>query len=208
MLALVVLSVIASFEATQSLGVAFQYLESTEKAAENLHSLVSVKSAEKQQKRKNRGTKPESKKYSQVKQSEFTGLSFDSISFSYGHNKVLKNVGFTVESGEKIALVGPSGCGKSTIANLVLKFYEPDMGNVFIGKRKLSDIAPGDVRFMISVVDQSTYLFQDTLRNNLILAREDADDKKLLESLQQAHLWTWYQELENGLDTVPGEHGK
>jgi len=216
MLALVVLSVMASFEATQNLGTAFQYLETTERAAENLLSLtggllsyedrdLTARDLTDQEKDDIRPAKGSGS----LNTHEGAGsLLFDNVSFSYGENTVLDSVGFAIQSGEKAALVGPSGSGKSTVVNLLLKFYDPVRGFAAIGDNKLADIQPDRVRSMIAVVDQFTYLFQDTLRNNLKIARENAGERDLLQSLQDAHLWSWYQGLEKGLDTQLGEHGK
>ncbi|TVQ69682.1 MAG: thiol reductant ABC exporter subunit CydC [Balneolaceae bacterium] len=215
MLALVVLSVMASFEATQNLGTAFQYLETTERAAESLLSLTGgVLSFEDRDhtgrdlsdryKDDNRPAKESGTSNAQAAAS----LVFDNVRFSYCENPVLDGIGFAIQSREKAALVGPSGSGKSTVVNLLLKFYDPAGGFVSVGDNKLADIPADRVRAMIAVVDQFTYLFQDTLRSNLKIARENADDGDLLQSLQDAHLWSWYQGLEKGLDTQLGEHGK
>jgi len=211
MLALVVLSVMASFEATQNLGTAFQYLETTERAAEHLLSLTGGDFSMKGQASEGAGeeqVRPDQESRPMKSQSGENNLMFDNVSFSFGENRVLENVGFNIQSNEKAAIVGPSGSGKSTIVNLLLRFYEPDSGFVAVGADKLSAISPGHLRNRVAIVDQFTYLFQDSLRNNLKIAREDADDGDLLQALQDARLWSWYQGLENGLDTQLGEHGK
>jgi len=211
MLALVVLSVMASFEATQNMGTAFQYLETTERAAEQLMKLTGGNDSfedpvfERRDDMDNRSM-PESQ--SLIGKDGATSLLFDSVSFSYGKTRVLENIGFSIQSGQKAAIVGPTGSGKSTIVNLLLKFYEPDSGFVAVGGRKLSDVSPVLIRSGVAIVDQFTYLFQDSLRNNLKVAKESADDRDLLTSLQDAHLWSWYKSLERGLDTPLGEHGK
>ncbi len=211
MLALVVLSVMASFEATQNMGTAFQYLETTERAAENLLSLTGGELSFEDSgfaSRGRDGIRSTQESGTRNVQEGVKSLLFDNVSFSYGENLVLDSIGFDIQSGQKAALVGPSGSGKSTVVNLLLKFYEPARGFAAIGDNKLSDISPGQIRSMLAIVDQYTYLFQDSLRNNLKIARENADDRDILQSLQDAHLWSWYQGLENGLDTQLGEHGK
>jgi ATP-binding cassette, subfamily C, bacterial CydC len=208
MLALVVFSVMASFEATQNLGLAFQYLESSEQAVNNLQDIMSHNLVGSNQVINTLDNSCTAKIKLCYTGTVPGGLSFDAVSFSYRVNRILENVGFTVSTGEKVALVGPSGSGKSTIANLFLKFHEPEQGNIFLGGRKLSGMSAAESRSLISIVDQSTYLFHDTLRYNLTLSCEDADDEKLLEVINSAHLWTWFQGLEKGLDTILGEHGK
>lgn len=213
MLALVVLSVMASFEATQNLGTAFQYLESTERAADNLFSILSaspvIGSGQRDLKNISAGNKkiPCRKKYVPVKPGSIE-LLCDNVTFSYGDRTVLRNIGFEIKSGESVAIVGPSSGGKSTIVNLLLKFHEPDHGFLSIGGNRISDMDPFHVRSAISVVDQFTYLFHDTLRNNLLIASEEADDQTLHEALRSVQLWPWYVGLEHGLDTIIGEHGK
>ena len=210
MLALVILAVMASFEATQNLGTAFQYHESTEKAAENLKSLT--RSAGGTESGSVAGKNDHIGQYGAipaVPAGQKSGpVIFDAVRFGYGSAVVLDGVGFRIEQGGKAAVVGPTGSGKSTLINLLTKFYEPDCGHISIGGIKLSSVSPDIVRQMLSVVDQHTYIFNDSLRNNLNLAGSDYSDQEIRQVLSEAQLDQWYSQLPEGLDTIIGEHGK
>lgn len=222
MLALVVFSVMAAFESTQNMGTAFQYLESTEKAADNLFSLESGEIPITQDKID--GGRTFDSKARTADSGNLNGtlkykvdiraknrrpaILFDKVDFAYGRHQVLNGIGFPLETGSKTAVVGPSGSGKSTLMNLLLRFYDPDAGQIHIAGRNSMNWQPEEIRSAISIVDQSTYLFNDTLRKNLLLAHQGADDHKLLQALEDAHLMEWYNMLPNGLDTNLGEHGK
>lgn len=195
MVALVLLAVMASFEATQNLGTAFQYLESSEKSAANLMSLSTQSS------NSERTAHPD-------KQQQFTGpLQFENVNFGYDQTPVLKQVSFASKKGRSTAIVGPTGCGKSTLVNLLLKFYEPDKGNIQINGYSLDLLNADQIRRSVSVVDQHTYIFNDTLRKNLDFGA-GFDDKKLMHVLDEAELGSWFKELPQGLYTILGEHGK
>ncbi|MFO8030310.1 MAG: thiol reductant ABC exporter subunit CydC [Cyclonatronaceae bacterium] len=222
MMALVIFSVMAAFESTQNLGSAFQYLESTEKAADNLFSLESGERPH------TRNKTDGGKIFDSINRTAYSDnlnialkskvktrainrdpdILFEKVDFAYGRHQVLNGIGFPMETGSKTAVVGPSGSGKSTLLNLLLRFYDPDAGQIRVGGRNSMYWHPEDIRAAISVVDQSTYLFNDTLRENLLLAHHGADDHMLLQALQDAHLMEWYNMLPNGLDTYLGEHGK
>ena len=195
MVALVLLAVMASFEATQNLGTAFQYLESSEKSASNLMNLATQRSDS------DETTHSDSTKL-------LTGpLQFDNVSFGYENTPVLKQVSFVAKRGRSTAVIGPTGCGKSTLVNLLMKFYEPGEGSIRIGDEPVDKLNPDLVRKSASVVDQHTYIFNDTLRNNLDFGA-GFDDKKLMQVLEVAELGYWFKELPQGFDTILGEHGK
>jgi ATP-binding cassette subfamily B protein len=119
----------------------------------------------------------------------------------------LEGVSFRVPVGSTVALVGPSGAGKTTVANLLLRFWDPQRGVVRLLGHDLRDYTLDDLRRRIALVAQDTYLFNDTLRANIMLARPDADGLALAAALERAALSDVVAALPDGLDTVVGERG-
>jgi ATP-binding cassette subfamily C protein CydC len=136
-------------------------------------------------------------------------LAFEKVAFRYGEDGPfsLRDVSFTLEPGRKVAVVGPSGSGKSTLASLILRFRDPQGGTIRLGDRNLSEYAQEDVRRLISVVPQSTHVFNDTLRNNLLLADPKASEEALERALERARISDFVERLPEGLDTHVGEQG-
>jgi ATP-binding cassette, subfamily C, bacterial len=135
-------------------------------------------------------------------------ISFDKVSFSYdGSRKVLKNVSFSVREGETIAIVGPSGSGKSTIGKLLLNFYDVDEGSISINGIDMKDVDFAELRNEISIVSQGNYVFNDTVRKNLLLGNESAGEQEIKEAIETSGLSEELSVLENGLDTTTGEWG-
>lgn len=136
-------------------------------------------------------------------------LRFDRVSFRYerGEPKALKDVSFAVGTGKKVAVVGPSGSGKSTLVNLLLRFWDPDVGGVLLDGHDLREYAQEDARAAFSVVAQDAHLFDATLRENLLLARPDATDEEMVAALEAAQLGGFVEGLTGGLDGWVGEGG-
>ncbi len=197
MLAMILLAIMGSFEATQNMGTAFQYHEATESAAENLFGLEG---------KTNHGQ--EEPVTTRNGSGNDIPVTFSGVHFAYDGATVLNNIDFTMEKGTHTAVVGPTGCGKSTLVNLLLRFYEPHGGRILFNGRPIQDVDEAFIRSEISVVDQETYLFNDTLRNNLLMARPDANDQQIMDVLAQAALEDWFNNQPDGLDTVIGEHGR
>ena len=120
---------------------------------------------------------------------------------------VLRDVSFHVPAGTITALVGLSGAGKSTLTHLVSRLYDPTSGIVRIGGHDLRDLTFDSLRQAIGVVSQDTYLFHDTLRENLLYARPTATEDELIEACKGAQIWDLIESLPNGLDTITGDHG-
>ena len=122
--------------------------------------------------------------------------------------KVLDGVDLGLEPGRRVALVGPSGSGKTTVANLLIRFLDPDAGRVTLGGRDLRDFRLEDVRRAIVVAGQDSHLFSTTIRENIRLGRVDATDGEIEEALRRARILEWVQALPDGWDTLVGEEGR
>jgi ATP-binding cassette subfamily C protein CydCD len=131
------------------------------------------------------------------------------VSFAYPgrRQRALSDVSFGVAWGSTVALVGPSGAGKTTIANLLLRFWDPDEGTVRIGGHDLRDYGLDELRRRVALVAQDTYLFNDTLGNNIRLARPGATDAELQAAVERAALAEFVAGLPEGLETIVGERG-
>lgn len=133
---------------------------------------------------------------------------FEHVDFSYEESKkILKDVCFTLNAGKSIAIVGPSGSGKSTIVNLIPRLYDVDSGSVtFDG----IDVRKLDLKFLrdqVGVVSQETYLFNGTIRENLLYAKPDATEEEMTEALKKANIWDFVEKQEKGIDTEVGNRG-
>jgi ATP-binding cassette, subfamily C, bacterial CydCD len=138
-----------------------------------------------------------------------TALEMARVRFAYpGRARTaLDDVSITVPAGATTALVGPSGAGKTTIANLFLRFWDPAAGVVRLDGRDLRDYPLDDLRGRIALVAQDTYLFNDTLRNNILIARPTASEAEVAEAIGKASLDDFVRSLPDGLDTLVGERG-
>ncbi|HXJ82279.1 MAG TPA: ABC transporter ATP-binding protein [Candidatus Methylomirabilis sp.] len=138
-----------------------------------------------------------------------TALEMSGVSFAYPgrRRRALAGVSFSVPAGSTVALVGPSGAGKTTVANLFLRFWDPDEGTVRMNGHDLKEYGLDDLRRRIALVAQDTYLFNDTLGNNILLARPGASPAELMSALEKASLADLVSSLPDGLDTIVGERG-
>ncbi|HCW52296.1 MAG TPA: ABC transporter ATP-binding protein [Clostridium sp.] len=135
-------------------------------------------------------------------------IEFNNVSFEYEKNEpVLKNINFTAENQKLTAIVGDSGAGKSTILNLISKYYDPVGGTIKIGGICTSDYESTQVLKKISLVDQDIFLFNDTIKNNIRYAKEDASDEEIIKACKEANCHEFIKKLENGYDTCIGENG-
>jgi ATP-binding cassette subfamily C protein CydCD len=136
-------------------------------------------------------------------------LEMAEVSFSYPGRarRALSDVSFAVPAGSTVAIVGPSGAGKTTVANLYLRFWDPDEGVVRLDGHDARDYALDDLRHRIALVSQDTYLFNDTLRGNVLIARPSASEPDVMAAIEKASLLEFVGSLPEGLDTVVGERG-
>ncbi len=135
------------------------------------------------------------------------GISFRNVSFRYSDEWVLEDLSFEIPKGKMLALVGESGSGKSTIADLILKFYLANEGAVLFDQTDIRHISDSDLRSQVSVVNQESILFNDSVRNNIAFGLEDCSDEKIMEAARIAHAHDFIMGLENGYDTNIGERG-
>ncbi len=136
-------------------------------------------------------------------------LAFDHVRFTYPGraHAALADVDFSVPAGATVALVGPSGAGKTTIANLLLRFWDPEQGAIKLDGTDLRDLTLDGLRGRIALVAQDTYLFNNTLEANVRLARPDATRQQIETALRQAALADFVADLPEGLQTRVGERG-
>jgi thiol reductant ABC exporter CydC subunit len=120
----------------------------------------------------------------------------------------LDGVTLRLAPGERVALLGPSGAGKTTVANLLLRFLDPETGRVVLGGRDLRDYRQSDVRRAIAVAGQEAHLFAASIRDNLRLGHPEATEDELADALRRARIWEWVASLPGGLDTFVGEEGR
>jgi ATP-binding cassette subfamily B protein len=133
---------------------------------------------------------------------------FDRVRFAYSPGKpVLRDISFAAEGGEMTALVGPSGGGKTTIFGLLQGFWKPDAGNIFIDGQSIDATALASWRRNIGLVSQDVFLFEGTIRDNIIAARPDASEDQLRTATRAANADEFIQELPSGYDTSVGELG-
>ncbi len=134
-------------------------------------------------------------------------IRFENLSFSYGEKGALHGVTLTVPAGQMIALVGASGSGKTTLTNLLLRFYDPQSGSIRIGDTDIRAVHSKDLRSQIAVVTQDVILFNDTIRNNILLGRPDASEAEVIQAAKHAHAHEFILEKPEGYDTAIGERG-
>jgi ABC-type multidrug transport system fused ATPase/permease subunit len=138
-----------------------------------------------------------------------SAIRFEDVGFTYpgARRPALDGIALDIPAGATMAIVGPSGAGKTTLANMLLRFWDPAPGHIFIDGVDLREIELDHLRRRISLVSQDTYLFNDTLRANVALARPDADEAAIGKALEQAALADFVASLPEGLDTRVGERG-
>ncbi len=135
-------------------------------------------------------------------------VEFSHVDFSYEpERQILKDVSFKLEKGHSIALVGPSGSGKSTIINLIPRLYDVQKGAVYFDGVDVRKCELRSLRKNIGIVTQETYLFNSTIRENLLYVKPSAKEEELIDACKRANIWDFIQAQEAGLDTMVGNRG-
>ncbi|WP_338409239.1 ABC transporter transmembrane domain-containing protein [uncultured Flavobacterium sp.] len=142
-----------------------------------------------------------------IKDSFDDKVTIENITFRYGDENVLKNFSITVPKGKTVALVGQSGSGKSTIANLLTRFYDVQEGAIKIDGVDIKDMNIHSLRGLIGLVTQDSILFNDTIKNNILIGKPDATDEEILEALKVANAYEFVTDLPLGIETNIGDAG-
>jgi len=196
-LAVVSLVVLACFEAVAPLPQAAQMLAASLESARRLFELADLKPAVREP-------------ATPLSPPDAGEISLRNLSFTYEklRKPALRDIDLIIPSGSKVALVGPSGAGKSTVLALLMRFWEPKSGAILLGVNDYRLFRSEDTRRLFAMVSQSTYLFTATLRQNLMVAKPDANEADLGRVLDQTGLQDWFAQLPDGLDTWLGERGQ
>jgi subfamily B ATP-binding cassette protein MsbA len=142
-----------------------------------------------------------------VKEGFTDTIHIENIYFKYENDDVLKNFSLEVPKGHTVALVGQSGSGKSTIANLVTRFYDVNKGVISIDGINIKDMTQNSLRSLLGLVTQDSILFNDTIRENLLIGKENATEEEILDALKIANAWEFVKDLPKGIDTNIGDSG-
>ena len=137
-------------------------------------------------------------------------IEYQNINFHYPTRtdmEILKDLSFSIKSGQKVALVGPSGAGKSTIIQVLLKFYEIQSGDIKVDGKSIYDMNTTAFRQNIAIVPQEVLLFGGTIRENISYGKHNATEEEVIEAAKQSNCWEFIKNFPDGLDTIVGERG-
>ncbi len=194
-LAVMVVGIMASFEAVLPIPTAVQHFGTSIKAGERIFEITDSKPTV--------IFKPDAKK-----EIADNSIKFENVTFGYNDKTTaIKNFMLEIPEKSKIAIVGASGAGKSTLVNLLVRFYDPQQGEIFWGGKNLKDLDEEFLRGKISVVSQNTHFFNVTVKENLLLAKPDASEEELIAACKAAKIYDKISQLENGFDSEIGEGG-
>ena len=130
-------------------------------------------------------------------------IKMENVSFSYNPEKsLIKNLNADVKPGQRIAIVGPTGCGKTTLINLLMRFYDVNGGKISLDGTNINDLTRSSLRKGFGMVLQDTWIKSGTIRENITIAKPDADDSEVIEAAKKAHAHSFIRRLPNGYDTV------
>jgi ATP-binding cassette subfamily C protein CydC len=196
-LALITLAILACFEAVLPLPTAYQYLGRTREAGRRLLEIVEIEPEI---------TYPDTT----ATLSSHPGVTFEKISFRYNEIDpwALKDININIPAGHRTAVIGETGSGKSTLIHLLVRFWNPTTGCIRLAGRDIRNIDEAGLRRAISVVSQQPYMFNATLRENLLIADPGAGDDELFTALESAGLKAFVKNLPDGLNTWVGEAAK
>lgn len=135
------------------------------------------------------------------------GISFNDITFRYGYRKpVISNLSVNIPAGAKVAIVGESGSGKTTLMKLLMAFYQPESGEIIVGKRKLTEFSPKEIRERIAYVSQNVFFFSDTVKENLVMGNKSITDEEIEEACKKAMADDFIKDLPMEYETVLSEN--
>ena len=134
-------------------------------------------------------------------------IEFKNVNFSYGNRIILRSLNFTVNPGEKVAIVGPTGAGKSTISKLLFRFYDPSSGKILIDNQSIVDVTQNSLRLNIGMVPQDTVLFNDTIKYNIAYSKPNSSMKEIINATKLSSIDKFISNLELGYNTLVGERG-
>lgn len=135
-------------------------------------------------------------------------VEFDNVCFSYDKSKeLIKNLSISAKPGQRVAIVGPTGCGKSTLINLLMRFYDPDIGMIKVDGENSADFTRKSLRKNFGMVLQETWLKSGTVRENIAYSNPDATDEEIIAAAKLTHAHSFIKRLPDGYDTVLGENG-
>ena len=134
-------------------------------------------------------------------------IKFSDVCFSYDKKQILNNISFYIPEGSTTAIVGPSGSGKTTICNLIARFYDVNSGVITVGDKNIKDITCDSLLKNISMVFQKVYLFNDTIKNNILFGNPNASDNEVINAAIKAHCHEFISKLPNAYDTIIGDGG-
>ncbi|KOG33656.1 ABC transporter [Streptomyces resistomycificus] len=196
-MAVVVLTPLAAFEAVLGLPLAVQYRQRVRRSAERVYEVLDAPEPV---------AEPERPR--QAPASPFPVVVRGLAARHAGQDRdALGGLDLTLEEGRRIAVVGPSGSGKSTLAQVLLRFLDADAGAYTLAGVDAYALAGDDVRRLVGLCAQDAHLFDSSVRENLLLARRDATEDDLRDALRRARLLDWADGLPDGFDTLVGEHG-
>lgn len=135
------------------------------------------------------------------KELDYSSLTIKDAYFNYGNKAILKGVNLEIKQNEIIGIYGPSGIGKSTILKLIMHFYELDKGSILLNDEDIKEYSLNSLYKNINLFSQTTYLFQDTIKNNLLIAKKDATMEELVEACKNASIYDYIMSLKDGFDT-------
>lgn len=134
-------------------------------------------------------------------------IEFKEVGFKYEDEWVLEDINLTIKHGESIALVGPSGGGKSTLVDLLPRFYDIQAGSIQLDGVELNKLKVAELRGLFGIVSQQSVLFNDSVRNNLLVGNPNATDEEVIDALHAANAHGFVMALPEGMDTLVGESG-
>lgn len=149
-------------------------------------------------------------KENEIKKTIHGEVAFSDVFFAYPSrmdSPVLKGINFSIKAGEKLAIVGPSGAGKSTLASLILKFYDPQKGEILFDNESASSFDLTDIRKQIAIVPQDVLLFGGSIRENIAYGKLDSTEQEIEDAAQKANADKFINEFPEGYDTMVGERG-